>query len=368
MTARYPRTQRTARRSRRRWIAGLALSAAAVGVPLLLRRLRAAAPPLPPHGWGRGLRYAWRGQDVHFQQTGDRDGLPVVLVHSLGPGHDGSEWHRAAELLSRSCELLAPDLPGWGRSAACCRRLGSPTPDFYVGFLRDFLADVVRRPAILVGAGRGASFVVAAAAEALTKAHEGGPDHAPVRALALVSPLGIADAEEGDELPAASTGASLARVLARLPLLAAAAVPLATSRAAINRHLKREVFAAPERADAAQRERHFRSARQPGAERALLAWLAGDLALDVSELLPQLTVPVWIGWGRQSLAPPVETADLWLHLLPDVTKGDPAGTSHSARQSGRTRQLEIFEGCGPLPHLEAPVELSRRLEPFLQAA
>lgn len=351
MTRRPPSTQRSARHSRRRWIAGLALSAAAVGVPLLVRRLR-TAPPLPPHGWGRGLRYAWRGQDVHFQQTGDREGTPVVLVHSLGPGHDGAEWHRAAELLSQCCELLAPDLPGWGRSAACCRRT-VPTPELYVGFLRDFLADVVRRPAILVGAGRGASFVVAAAAELHAPGDSPARAIPPVRALALVSPFGLGDADEGSEVGAAS--APLLARLARVPFLAAAVVPLLTTRAAINRHLKNELLAAPERADAAQRERHFRSARQPGAERALLAWLAGDLSLDVSELLPRLTVPVWLGWGRQSLAPPVETADLWLHLLPKS-------------KSGRHAPLEIFEGSGSLPHLESPVEFSRRIDPFIAQA
>lgn len=331
----------------------MALSAAAVGVPLLLRRLR-KAPPLPPHGWGRGLRYAWRGQDVHFQQTGDREGTPVVLVHSLGPGHDSTEWHRAAELLSQFCELLAPDLPGWGRSAACCRR-AVPTPELYVGFLRDFLADVVRRPAILVGAGRGASFVVAAAAEAQAGEAAGRAGRAipPVRALALVSPFGLGDADEGSEV--GSSSAPLLARLARVPFLAAAVVPLATTRTAINRHLKNEILAAPERADAAQRERHYRSARQPGADRALLAWLAGELALDVSDLLPQLDIPVWIGWGRQAIAPPVETADLWLHLLPKS-------------ESKHTPQLEIFEGSGPLPHLEAPVEFCRRLDPFIAEA
>jgi len=322
-------------------------------VPLLLRRLR-KAPPLPPHGWGRGLRYSWRGQDVHFQQTGEREGTPVVLVHSLGPGHDGAEWHRAAELLSQYCELLAPDLPGWGRSAACCRRT-VPTPELYVGFLRDFLADVVRRPAILVGAGRAASFVVAAAAEAHAGEAAGHAGRAipPVRALALVSPFGLGDADEGSEV--GSSSAPLLARLARVPFLAAAVVPLATTRTAINRHLKNEILAAPERADAAQRERHFRSARQPGAERALLAWLSGELELDVSELLPQLTIPVWLGWGRQSTAPPVETADLWLRLLPKSA-------------SGRAPQLEIFEGAGPLPHLEAPVDFCRRLDPFIAEA
>jgi len=119
------------RRSRRRRVlGGLALAAAAVGVPVLLRKT-SAAPPLPPHGWGRGLRYAWRGEDVHFQQSGDHEGLPVVLVHSLGPGHNGAEWRRTAELLATHFELFAPDLPGWGRSADCCRV--APRPPCPIG-------------------------------------------------------------------------------------------------------------------------------------------------------------------------------------------------------------------------------------------
>ncbi len=324
--------QRAHRARRRRLLAGLALTTAAVGLPLLLRRL-AAAPPLPPHGWGRGHRYAWRGAEVSFQQVGD--GPPVVLVHSLGPGHDCDEWRCAAELLAGGFHLLAPDLPGWGRSARCGF---APTPELYAAFLRDFLADVVRRPAVLVAAGRAASFAVAAATE---------PGRATVRALALVTPRGIAHAEEGVEL----TDRLLTR-LARVPVLAAAAVQLFTSRRAIRLHLEREVFAAPERADAALREHAYRSARQPGAQRALLAYLAGDLALDVSALLPELELPVWLGWGRQALAPPVETADLWLHLLPKSSSGRPA-------------HLEVFEGSGAFPHLEVPVDFSRRLQPFL---
>ncbi|HEV8629527.1 MAG TPA: alpha/beta hydrolase [Thermoanaerobaculia bacterium] len=321
------RAEERARRSRRRrLVAGLALTAAALGVPLLLRRL-AAAPPLPPHGWGRGHRYVWRGDEVHFQQVGD--GPPVLALHSLGPGHDSAEWERAAELLSHGCELYAPDLPGWGRSAGAA---GAPTAELYTAFLRAFLADVVRQPAVVVAAGGAAAFAVAAAAGSAADS---------VRALALVTPRGIASAEQ-----AAVRGERLLTRLARLPLLAGAALQLFTSRGAIQRHLEREVFAAPERADAARREHCYRSARQPGAQRALLAWLAGNLDLDVTTALPRLRCPVWLGWGRQAATPPVETADLWLHLLPKA-------------------QLEVFDGSGLLPHLDVPVEFARRLRSFL---
>jgi len=312
---------------RKRLLAGLALALAALGLPLLWKRL-GAAPPLPPHGWGRGHRYAWRGQEIHFQQVGE--GPAVVLVHSLGPGHDGDEWQRVAEMLARGFDVLAPDLPGWGLSAGS---LHAPTGDLYVAFVRDFLRDVVRRPAVLVAAGDAAPFAVGAAAAA--------PD--AVRALALVGPGGLgADDASGD------AAHRLARV-GRLPGAGRAAVRLASSRRAIQHHLEREVFAAPERADAVRRERAHRSARQPGAQRALRAWLGGELALAVTPLLSQIHLPVWIGWGREAVTTPVEQADLWLHHL--------AGA-----------ELEVFDGSGALPHLEVPVPFTQRLRPFLQRA
>jgi pimeloyl-ACP methyl ester carboxylesterase len=78
---------------------------------------------------------------------------------------------------------------------------------------------------------------------------------------------------------------------------------------------------------------------------ALAAYLRGDLWLDVSESLPLLQVPAWLGWGRKSKVPPVEAADLWLRGLPDS-------------------ELEVFEGSGALPHAEEPFAVARALSSF----
>jgi pimeloyl-ACP methyl ester carboxylesterase len=307
----------------RRLLALLALVATALGAHALFRR-RQAPTPLPPQDWGRGHHYRWRGDEVQFQQLGE--GPPVVLVHSLGPGHDGAEWHRVAELLADRHEVIAPDLPGWGRSAAT---LVDPRPRLYVDFLADFLAEVVRRPALLVAAGWAAPFALTAATAL------GGQ---LVRGIGLVTPRGL-----GEPLP--DPRGALVQQVGRLPGVDELTVQRHTSRRAIRRHLEREVFAAPERADASRRERFYRSARQPGARRALLAFLGGRLAMDVGALLPQVTAPVWLAWGRLAAAPSVEAADLWLQRLPGA-------------------DLEVFEGSGALPHLEVPVAFARKLGAF----
>ena len=304
----------------------LTLVASFLGLRLLRARRRARLPMLPPQGWGRSHHYLWRGDEIHFQQLGE--GAPVVLVHSLGPGHSSGEWNRAAELLAASLDLMAPDLPGWGRSSAV---LVEPRPRLYVDFLADFLAEVVRRPAVLVAAGGSAPFAVAAATAL-------GP--AKVRGLGLIAPHGLGDR------PAEPAMRLLGRA-AGVPLVGDLALGALTSRGAIRRHLERDVFAAaPERADAARQETWFRAARHPGARRALLRQASGELAFAVGDLLPHLAVPVWLAWGRAAPAPGIAAADLWLKRLPHA-------------------DLDVFEGCGALPHLEAPVAFARKLSLFV---
>jgi len=121
---------------------------------------------------------------------------------------------------------------------------------------------------------------------------------------------------------------------------------LLTGRAALEHHLRREVYAAPERVDAALLEHHYRASHTPQARAALAAYLRGDLWLNVSEELDRLRVPVWLAWGRQAKNPPVEQADLWLRHLPE------AG-------------LDVFEGTGALPYAETPALFCRALERFL---
>lgn len=313
-------------RRRRLW-QGLLLGGAAVSVPALVNALVARrAKPLAPARWGRGHRYAAAQGDLAFQKVGQ--GEPVVVVHSFGPGASCEEWRGVAEDLGAEYEVYAPDLLGWGHS-------DKPRivydGELYLRQLVDFLQDVVRRPAVVAAAGLPAAYAVLAA-----------NDHPElIRGLALICPLGLeARAEEPD-----LRDALLHRTL-RLPILGTSMLNLYTSRTALTRYLRQEVFAAPERADAGLIDYYYRAAHQPGANYALTAYLCGFLNVNVEIALSRLKQPLWLGWGRHAVEPPVEAADLWLRERSDA-------------------ELEVFEECGALPHLEAPSHVSTGLQAFI---
>jgi pimeloyl-ACP methyl ester carboxylesterase len=325
-------TGRSLERNRGKRLAkGLLLAGAALGVPvvagaLLRRRVERPAPPR----WGRTHRYAGRtGSEVVFQELGS--GPPIVLLHSFGPGFGAEQWRAAAEILAGTHSVYVPDLPGWGRTREPANRR---PPDSLLALIEDFLAGVVREPAAIVAAGLAAAYAVETALAQPGR----------VRAVALVCPLGL---EDGGDDPA--RGAGFVGRLVGLPVFGPLVLDLLTGRAALEHHLRREVYAAPERVDAALLEQHYRASHTPLARRALAGYLRGELWLDISAELARLRAPAWIAWGRQSKLPPVETADLWLRRLPDA-------------------ELDVFEGAGVLPHAETPTLFCRALERFLAKA
>lgn len=317
------------RRRRRRLWKGLLLAAAAVGVPAVANAMvRRRAGRLAPAGYGRTHRYGWDLGDVAFQSLGT--GPALVLLHSLGPGHDGREWERAAQELAADFTVYVPDLLGWGHSA---RPRLAYDPDLYLALLTDFLTEVVRDPAVVVAAGLSAAYAIEVAS-----AHS-----RLVRAVGVVVPQGLGVHNE----PPGRVDKTL-HALLRVPVFGTSALNLMTSRPALAHYLRREVYAAPERVDAAVIEHYWRSAHQPGAEAALAAFLAGHLDFDVAPALDRLRQPLWLAWGRGATAPPVAHADLWLHHA-----------DHA--------EIDVFEEAGNLPHAEVPGYFARRLKRFLAA-
>ena len=321
-------------RKRRRgpWIA--ALTAAAIGVPVVAHALirRRARPPQAPR-WGRSHRFAGRRGSMLFQELGD--GPPVVLLHGLGPGFDGAQWRGVAEELGRSHRVLVPDLPGWGRSAETI----DPDPAVFIDAIAGFLGGVAWEPAVLVATGLPASFAATVAAER--------PDL--VRALGLVTPLGLGSQEAGAGAllgPGSTWRQQLIAAALGMPLVAVTALDLLTRQTALDHTLREEVYAAPERVDAAVLDHHYRVSHRPECRHGLAAYLRGHLHFDPSAALAAIHQPVWLCWGEQSKHPPLAAADLWLHRLPGA-------------------QLDVISGTGMLPHAERPAAVARALSRFL---
>lgn len=329
-TKRYRRSGSTYSPATAKVVAALALAGAAVGLPVLISEVirRRAEPPQLPR-WGRAHRYSGALGEIVFQELGSGT-PPLLLLHSFGPGYDANQWRTSAELLAGRHAVYVPDLPGWGRSEM---PVGGHVPELYIRSIAGFLDRVVRDPAVIVAAGLSAAYAVRIALER--------PER--VRGLVLINPQGFA----ADAIASAKPGAAFLRQLLQLPILRATALDLLTSRAALEHHLRREAYAAPERVDAALLDHHYRASHRPRARTALSALLRGDLWLDVESALGEIGVPIFLAWGRSAHAAPVENADFWLRRLPEEA------------------QVEVFHGSADLPHVECSTAFCRAVERFV---
>lgn len=314
-------------RRRRRLVRGLLVGAAAIGVPAVANAVLARrAKRLPAPAWGTARPFAWGGSETLFHRLGQ--GEPVVLLHSLGPGHSGLEWRRAAEILARRYSVLVPDLPGFGDSPKPLAALDSR---LYRSWLGDFLEGVVRKPALLLATGRSAAYSLAVAARRSSLIHT----------LGLVVPRGLPLAGDRPDLRDRAV-----QCLLRTPVLGTSALNVYTSRTSLDRYLKRDVYCDSTLVTDDVVNNHYRAAHLPGRLSVLAALLSGQLDLEVDSFLADVQQPVWIAWGRAATSPAVESADLWLSRLPKA-------------------ELEVFPGAALLPHAETPRLFCAALQRFL---
>lgn len=116
----------------------------------------------------------WEYGDPDAQET-------AVLVHGFRGDHHGLEVVVGELLRRRAIKIIAPDLPGFGESAALSA--GHSLAD-YVGWLGAFISEVSNRP-VLIGHSFGSIVTSAAVADGLD-----------VSELVLINPIG-APALEG---------------------------------------------------------------------------------------------------------------------------------------------------------------------------
>ena len=105
-------------------------------------------PTLEPYG--RTLALPKSEVDLFCYDTGPAEGATILMVHGLGDEAD--TWRHLIPELAAAHRVLAPDLPGFGRSSRPSRSL---SPPFLVSVLLELLEMLNTEPALLVGSSLG---------------------------------------------------------------------------------------------------------------------------------------------------------------------------------------------------------------------
>jgi pimeloyl-ACP methyl ester carboxylesterase len=243
-------------------------------------------------------------------------GPVVMLVHGF-VGAAASTWGHQIDALAGEYSVIAPDLPGAGRSS-------DPPAGFTAADYADCLAAFLRRLGVerahVVGLSFGGTVALSLAAR-----HRSLP-----RSLAL---LGAYAGWRGS-LPAAEVDARLAACL-RFSELAPEEFAAALLPSMFSPQASPAAVAAFGAGMAGLRPQGFRIMARASAE------------ADLTEELADIDVPVLLLWGDQDVRSPV--------------------TVGRRLQAGlRSARLEVLPGVGHVSPVESPGEVSRRLLEFLR--
>ncbi|WP_436932259.1 alpha/beta fold hydrolase [Halosimplex halobium] len=256
-----------------------AVGAAAATNRVLGRRAGELGPPLA----GEAGTYRWRGFDVAYTEAGDPDDQDLVLLHGINAAATSNEWRAVFEGLAEDYHVVAPDLPGFGRSD---RPPLTYSASLYTTFVRDFLTDT-SDDAVVVASSLTGAYAADAARDA------------DVSRLVLVCPT--ADTVPGRRV--------WLRSLIRAPVVGQAIHNAITSERSIRYFHDDHGYHDMSNLNDETVRYEWESAHQPGARFAPASFVSGHLDpdIDLAEVLGDLGVPVTLVWGTETDMPPLST-------------------------------------------------------------
>lgn len=312
--------------SRRRRTVLLGLVALLAVVTILFFLGQARERPFGPTGkWLAALGLEPRfesvaGRRVRFVRKGS--GPAIVLLHGFASSI--YTWKDVLPALARDHDVLALDLPGFGQSD-CPPDLSF---DEYPAVVLGLLDRLGVSRATLVGSSMGGAVAVTIAAE-----RPGFVDR-----LVLVDAAGFNLQEKKRPWPIrVIRSAPMAALLDRMPL----------RRLLVEASL-RQVFFDDALVTSERIDEYLEPVLRPVAPTAIRSLLASrSLHPDaVQKLLPKITAPVLILWGREDEWIPVRDADRFAAALPGS-------------------RVVVLDGCGHMPQEERPGDVAQSIEDFL---
>jgi pimeloyl-ACP methyl ester carboxylesterase len=255
---------------------------------------------------------------------------PLLFLHSFGGGASAYEWSKVYPALIDSYRVSAPDLIGWGRSTHPVRNYQI---DDYLRTLAEFIEKTCQTPVTAVASSLTGAIVIRLAILR--------PDL--FRALFLICPSGFADFGQ-------DAGRRLPLQLVSTPLIDQLIYTLgATNEVSVRNFLEQFLFAEPKRLSDETVAAYLKSAQQPNAQYAALAFLRGDLYFDLALYLEQLKIPTAVVWGENAQFTTVELGQRLVQLNSDAIQS-----------------FVVLPKVGVLPHLEQPEIVTGLLWRFLQ--
>ena len=292
----------------RRVLAGAAggLGAAVLGNRLLSWKANDLQPALE----GNQRTYRWRGFDVAYTEAGDPDDPDVLLLHGVHAAASNKEFDQIFDQLAKTHHVIAPDLPGFGRSD---RPPLTYSAALYTAFVTDFAEDLTEDAACVATSLSGA-YAVLAQQQA----------HAFSR-LVLIAPT----AETGPRR-------TWLRSLFRSPLVGQGLFNLLTSKRSLHFFDNREAYSTEASYTERDVDYQWQTSHQPGARFAPASFVSGylDPDVDLGDELARIDVPVTIVWGRDATVSPLEDGE---------ELAERADT-----------KLVVFDDAKLLPHAEHP--------------
>jgi pimeloyl-ACP methyl ester carboxylesterase len=291
----------------------------------------AALPPAVP-----GERLETRGRSGRLSYYVAGAGAPMLLLHSINAAASVREVQPAFEHALRAHRVYAPDLPGYGFSDRSDRT-------YDVNLFCDAIRDMLEVIASEHGEAKVDALGLSLSAEFLARVARDTPGR--FRSLTLVTPTGFQRGYDRMRKPP-GTHREVPGVYPTVtfPLWRRALFNGLVSRPSVRYFLGR-TFGSKKDVPESLVDYSWRTAHQPGADRAPFAFLSGRLfSADIRDVYEGLALPVWLAHG---------------------TLGDFADFSEAAWvRTRRNWKAQAFD-TGALVYFQQPESFFKRWDAFL---
>ena len=264
-----------------------------------------------------------RGVRMRVIEAGEGHATPVVLIHDLLDSHEGFE--SLIDRLATQFHVVAPDLPGFGRSEKPNVARYAYGVDAFAGAVADVISAYDLGRARIIGHGLGGGVAITLATR-----------HAElVRRLALIAPLCY---------PCAPNRA-LRHAL--WPLVGSSVFKQLFSWRRFRGYFCEQVYSDEFRAAPGRVESAYEQFNSPLARESAYAVLRSTLdTRAIVARVSRIRQPTLVTWGRKDKIYPAAFALKLAREIPDA-------------------RLELFD-AGHAPHEEHPMEFCRRVSTFLK--